>query len=335
MNNNKVAVVIPNWNGKHIIGTSLESLLSQLNNAQIIVVENGSTDGSYEFIKDEYPDVTIIRNKKNLGFAGGVNCGIRAALSTNYTYVALLNNDAVADKEWVYSLVSRMESDKNIGVTTSMITDKKGSHIDSVGDYYTVWGLPYPEGRGEKSTQQFGESREVFAGSGGASMYRAEMLREIGLFDEDFFAYYEDVDLSFRAQLAGWKVWYEPKAVVYHDTGSTSKKIKGFTTYQTIKNLPWLLWKNVPGPLFWKVWPRFSVAHLFFVIAGLQRKQFWAVTKGLLVATALFPKKLFQRHKIQSNRKVSVDYIKNLIVYDLPPNAARLRKLRSMLRLKY
>lgn len=332
---NSIGIVIPNYNGVALIEAAIESLLGQSLNVEIVVVENGSTDGSAEFIASKYPDVTLLKNMRNLGFAGGVNTGIRYLLGKDVSYVGLLNNDAIADKDWAASLVERMKVNRKAGIVTSKIVDKEGSHIDSVGDYYTAWGLPYPEGRDQKDAQQFNEAREVFAGSGGASVYRADMLREIGLFDEDFFAYYEDVDLSFRAQLAGWKVWFEPKAIVYHDTGSTSKKIKGFTTYQTIKNLPWLLWKNVPGSLLLKIWPRFFVAHLFFIVSAFQRGQFWSAIKGILVTTTLFPKKLYQRYKIQSSRKVSVDYVENITVYDLPPNATRLRKFRSILRLKY
>jgi GT2 family glycosyltransferase len=156
------------------------------------------------------------------------------------------------------------------------------------------------------------------------------MLKEIGLFDEDFFAYYEDVDLSFRAQLAGWKVAYEPKAIVYHATGSTSNRIPGFTTYQTLKNLPWVYWKNVPSPLFYKMFPRIFIAYWSFFFSALARGAVMPALKGAFMAHMLMPKKLFQRIKIQRNRKVSVAYIDSMLVHDLPPNAHRLRKLRAV-----
>src|SRR5262249_6568072 len=153
-----------------------------------------------------------------------------------------------------------------------------------------------------------------------------KMLDEIGLFDDDFFAYYEDVDLSFRAQLAGWKVGYVPKAEVYHEIGATSGKIKGFTSHQTIKNLPWLFWKNVPlGPVFLKILPRFTFAYLLIVASALARGQLRPALKGITLSVLLLPKKLGQRHQIQKNRKVTKAYINSIILHDLPPNAHKLR----------
>jgi GT2 family glycosyltransferase len=157
-----------------------------------------------------------------------------------------------------------------------------------------------------------------------------KMLNQIGLFDDNFFAYYEDVDLSFRAQLAGWKVGYVPGAVVFHEIGATSSKIKGFVTYQTMKNLPQLLIKNVPGRLFWPIYFRFSIAYASFFFSAVARGQVWPALKGTLATLVLTPKKLVQRRQIQSRRKVSVEYINSIIIHDLPPNARKLRRLQTI-----
>jgi GT2 family glycosyltransferase len=335
MSNNPVAVIIPTINGRQFIEASIKSLLNQKTRCDIIVVDNGSTDGSAGYISQEFPFVKVLTFRKGLGFTGAVNSGIRFSLDKEYKYIALLNNDAVASVDWLSALIARISRNDDTGIVTSKILDKNGTYFDSVGENYSTWGLPFPTARDDKDNGQHEKAKEVFGASGGASLYKAELFREIGTFDNDFFAYYEDVDLSFRAQLAGWRIWYEPKAVVYHDTGTTSKKIKGFTTYQTIKNLPWLLWKNVPTPLLWKIWPRFFIAYSLFIASAFQRKQFWSAIKGLLVASMFFPKKLYQRYKIQSSRNVSVDYIKGMIVHDLPPNASKLRRLRSALMLKF
>jgi len=333
MHKSTTAIVIPNWNGLDTLGCCLASL--EHTKAMVVVVDNGSVDGSVDFIKTNYPLVELIALPKNIGFAGGVNKGVLKVIDLGFEYVALFNNDAVATEAWLEHLVVKMRDNSSVGIATCKLINASSARLDSTGEAYTTWGLPYPRGRGEPISQRYDSSQTIFGASGGASLYRISMLKEIGLFDEDFFAYYEDIDLSFRAQLAGWKVWYEPRSIVYHDTGSTSRKIKGFTTYQTIKNLPWLLWKNVPARLLLKIWPRFFVAHLFFVFAALQRRQLWPVTKGLFIACLLFPKKLLERHKIQSTRKVSVEYIESIITFDLPPNATRLRKFRKLLRLKY
>lgn len=332
MNDFKTAVVIPHWNNKEDLGSCLDSLKEQSLPIDIIVVDNGSVDGSPEFIEQNYPKVHLIRNSKNYGFTGGVNPGLQYALDNGYRYAALLNNDAIADKNWINQLVSFMEDHKKAGIATSKICDSAKTHLDSTGDLYTIWGLPYPRGRGEEFSDKYDDQTWVFGASGGASIYRVEMLKQIGLFDQDFFAYYEDIDISFRAQLAGWKVGFVPSALVYHQISATSSKIKGFATYQTMKNLPFLFIKNVPGRLFWTIEPRLEVAYWSFFFSAFRRGQGWPATKGYLAAWLLLPKKLWQRHQIQSQRKVSIEYIDSIIYHDLPPNARKLKILRSKYR---
>jgi GT2 family glycosyltransferase len=222
-----------------------------------------------------------------------------------------------------------------VGIATGKILKMDGSTIDTTGDMYTTWGIPYPRGRDTKDTQQYENEEYVFSACGGASLYRIELFKEIGLFDEDFFAYYEDVDLSFRAQLAGWKIYYTPKAIVHHKVGGSSGKIKGFTLYQTVKNYPWLFWKNVPIKLVPHMLPRFFIAHFATVYAGFTKGNGRLTIKALFLAIILFPKKLFQRHAIQKNRKVSTEYIESMIIVGLPPGLppeAKIFKVRSVAR---
>lgn len=325
----KVAVVIPNWNGMDSIGACLDALAEQTEKHHVIVVENASTDGSLELLQTKYPHAELVINSENLGFAGGVNSGIRQAIEQGFEYVALLNNDALVDKKWLKHLVKELDNNKHTGIATSKILNSDGSKLDSTGDYFTVWGLPYPRGRGETDVDKYDQQTEIFAASGGASLYRTDMLKEIGLFDEDFFAYYEDVDISFRAQLAGWKVSFVPEAVAYHQIGGTSGKIKGFTTYQTMKNLQLLWYKNVPRKYLWRVGWRFTLAHTLFYLRAFTRRQGWAATKGDLKGTWLLMKAGKKRRSILKNRKVSDEYIWSMLVHDLPPNAKALRSLRA------
>lgn len=325
----KIFVVIPNWNGADMIGACLDSLQSQSLKHQIVVVDNGSHDDSMTIIQSQYPSVHLIELPKNIGFAGGVNTGIRYALKQNADAIALFNNDAIADKNWLQEMVNVMQSLPETGIVACKLMSADKKQLDSTGDYCTTWGLPYPRGRDETNTSKYDEGTVIFGASGGASLYRAAMLTDIGLFDEDFFAYYEDVDLSFRAQLAGWKVQYAPKAEAYHEHGTTSGKVKGFTTYQTFKNFPLLFWKNVPLSLFPGMFIRFNIAYISIFISSLARGRGWPATKGFLRMLTLLPKKLIERHKIQRDRKVSADYINSILVHDLPPNADKLRKLRS------
>jgi len=325
----KIAVVVPNWNGEEHLSECLDSLLKQTEKCRVIVADNASTDGSKDLIRKNFPEVVLVENTKNTGFAGGVNAGIKKAMELKCDAVALFNNDAVADKAWLGRLVAVMAEKTNTGIITGKLMDGDSGKFDSTGDVYTVWGLPYPRGREIKDTGQYDKPEEVFSGSGGASLYRVKMLKEIGLFDEDFFAYYEDVDISFRAQLAGWKVFYEPRALAYHLIGATSSKIKGFTTYQTMKNLQLVWYKNMPRKFIFRTGWRFFVANTMFMIRALTRGHGWAAAKGDLVGSWLIVKKYGVRKDIQKNKKVTDEYIWTVLDHDLPPNAKSLRSIRS------
>lgn len=326
----KVGVVIPNWNGADELRPCVDSLLKQSVKPHIIVVDNGSVDDSVEVLEKEYPMVEIVKHTVNKGYAGGVNPGFRLALERDYDYIAPFNNDAVADKDWLKHLVETLESKPAYGIATCKLLGANGEHLDSTGDYYTSWGLPYPRGRGETDVDAYDDLTEVFGASGGASLYRVATLREVGLLDEDFFAYYEDVDLSFRAQWAGWKVVYVPASRVYHATSTTGNRmVKGFFTYQTMKNLPMLLWKNVPAGLLPTVLLRFTLAYLGFFAAAAQRGQLGYAFRGFGRAIIWWPKKLSERWRTMRSAKVNEAYIRSIITYDLPPNAKRLRALRA------
>lgn len=322
-------VIVPNWNGADSLKDCLDSLRAQSLQAHIIVVDNGSVDDSVALIERYYPEIELIKQNTNKGYAGGVNPGFRRAIELGAKYAAPFNNDAVADTQWLEKLVAYLDAHETAGIAACKLLSADGKALDSTGDYYTTWGLPYPRGRGEADIDKYDTETEIFGASGGASLYRVSMLEEIGLFDEDFFAYYEDVDLSFRAQLAGWKVAYVPDAIAYHQIGATSGKLKGFTTYQTLKNLPLLWFKNVPKRYFWRVGLRFLVADFLFFLRALSRGQIWAALKGVFMGKYRIFTGFSKRRRIQASKKVSEDYIWSMLVHDLPPNARALRALRS------
>lgn len=324
----KPVVVVPNWNGVVELPYCLDSLLAQSLSAHIIVVDNGSADDSLQVLTEAYPEVEVIEHATNLGFAGGVNAGFARAIELGATYVATFNNDAVADKDWLKHLVQALDANAEVGIATCKLLTSDGKALDSTGEFYTVWGLPYPRGRGEHDLDAYDKQIEIFAASGGASIYRTKMLEQIGLFDEDFFAYYEDVDLSFRAQLTGWGVRFVPKAVAHHAIGATSGRIRGFTTYQTLKNLPVLFFKNVPRKYLWRIGWRLLFAQVFFFVSAVLRGHFLAALKGKVVCVYRLPRTLRKRRQIQATRTVSDRDIWKLIKPDLPPGAIRLRHLR-------
>jgi len=314
-----LVVVIPNWNGKEHLGDALDSLRSQTLKPTVLVVDNGSVDGSQDFIKKTYPEVKLIERDKNYGFTGGVNPGIEEAIKTDADYVALLNNDAVADKDWLKHLVAKAENDSKIGIVAckTIRTDKK--HLDSTGECFSIWGVPFPRGRNQVDSNQYDKAEEVFGGSGGASLYRVSLLKEIGLFDQRFFAYFEDVDISFRARLAGWKIWYEPEAFVYHHVSATASKLGNFARYHSVKNFFLVYIKNMPGWLYWKYLPLFSIQSLRWLASSTLKGHLWTFIKAYLAFLAYLPSTLKDRWKIQKNRKVSIKEIDELLYHQRPP----------------
>jgi GT2 family glycosyltransferase len=322
-------VIIPNLNGGAELLEAVRSLTEQSMEAHIIVVDNASTDGSVEALEKKYPTVEVIRNDKNHGYAGGVNPGFRRAIELGAEFAAPFNDDAVADKRWLKQLVEYMQAHPKVGAAAAKVITADKERLDSTGEWYTVWGLAYPRGRREYDLRKYDGDTDIFAASGAASIYRIKALEEVGLLDEDFFAYYEDVDLAFRLQLYGWKVAFVPSAIVYHHIGLTSGRIKGFTTYQNMKNLPALWYKNVPAAFFWTVGRRLFVAQCLFLGRAISRGQGWIALKGACKSLVLLAKKRRDRVRIQTAKKVSDQYIWSMMIHDLPPNASALRSLRS------
>ena len=277
----------------------------------------------------EYGDkIVVLRNKINKGFAGGVNTGIRYGIENNFEYITLFNNDAVAETNWLSSLVATSVK-KNSSITTGLLLHEDGETIDSTGDWYTIWGLPFPRGR-DNPTSMAPASGEAFGGSGGATLYKTSLFKEIGLFDETFFAYYEDVDISFRARLAGHTAYYEKSAVAFHKQGATSRTIPGFAVKQTLKNLPLLYIKNVPVGLLLPIGARFWLAYSLITIKAVLSPNYKQALTGWMQGAWLFwTHGIQERSKIQRNKKVSSQQINELLWHDLPPDQTGLRKLFS------
>jgi GT2 family glycosyltransferase/glycosyltransferase involved in cell wall biosynthesis len=321
----RIAVVIPNWNGEDFLGQCLEALQNQTIEHTVFVVDNGSIDNSKEIIENS--QATGIYLDQNYGFAGGVNRGIEPAMKAGFEYILLLNNDAKPAPDAVEKLFQRISGDDKIGIVTCKLLTSDGKKLDSTGDFYSTWGLPYPRGRGSTDINAYDESVEIFGASGGASMYRAKLFEDIGLFDEDFFAYYEDVDLSFRAQLRGWNIVFEPKSEIYHVIGGTSRKLVGFSTYQSFKNLPWLLIKNVPSNMLMSVGFKFMLARFFFFASAIFKGEVLYAIKGDWEATKGLSKKRRERKEIQSRATVDSKVIMNMVYQGIPPNYLRLRSV--------
>lgn len=320
----KVAVVIPNWNGADMLAACLHSLEQQSVPATIIVVDNGSEDESVSIIEQQFPKVILLKNKTNLGFAGGVNTGIRHALTQGFEAVALFNNDAVAHKHWLAELIKTLETGPKIGIATGKFLRMGSDRLDTTGELYSIYGSPSPRGRNQTDNGQFDDRIRVFGATGGASLYRAEMLEAIGLFDERFFAYYEDIDISFRARLAGWEIIFNPAARAEHHIGATSSRLGSFTRFHVVKNFHLLYFKNMPGLLFWYYLPAFGIGSGLLFVSSLRKGRGLTHLRGVLTALWLLPSSLTERHRTQAARTVSLRAIRRLLSKKLPSRIPKL-----------
>ena len=268
----KVTIVIPNWNGMKYIRQCLDSLQEQsVGQVPVIVVDNGSTDGSRECVRDEYPWVQLISMDQNYGFCRAVNEGIKASQSK---YVILLNNDIRADKEFVKALLLRAEKNEHLfSCQAKMLQMDRTDYIDNAGDQYCALGWAYTRGK-DCPADMFTRAEQIFSACGGAVLYRKSVFEQIGMFDEAHFAYLEDVDIGYRAQICGYENWYEPEAVVYHKgSAATGSRHNAFKVSHASRNNIYLIYKNMAR---WQI-----LINLPFLFAGCLVKFLYFIPKKL------------------------------------------------------
>jgi GT2 family glycosyltransferase len=218
----RVSVIILNWNRKDYLKKCLPTVLTQdYGNFSVILVDNASTDGSVDFVRQTFPAVEIISLDRNYEFAKANNIGIAKAFSDQAMFVALLNNDTIAEKSWLSRLVGGIEEDKKIGIVASKLLRMDTPEILDATGHVFLDGIIHDRGFGELDRGQYDTKLEVIGGCAAAVLYRKEMLEQIGFFDEQFGYGYEDAELSWRAYRRGWKARYIPGAIVYHIRGGT------------------------------------------------------------------------------------------------------------------
>lgn len=307
----KFSLVIPNFNGKKIIGDCLASIKLQTEKSfEVIVVDNGSTDGSIAFIKKNHPKVRIINLKKQLGFAVPVNSGIKAAKGE---YIALVNNDVTLDKRWLSEIEKTFNRDKKIGFCACLLLNYNGKKIDSAGDGFSWWGRVYPIGRGQKPERYQGAGY-VFGACAGAAVFKKRVFEKVGYLDKDFYAYFEDTDLSFRAQLAGFKCAIVPKAIAYHQGSATfGQKDTFYKRYIGDRNKDWVILKNYPTRYLLRNLPRLFLAKLKSIATDFWQGYLFANLYANFSVIVSLPKTMKKRAKIQHLRAVSDDYLDSII----------------------
>lgn len=318
-----VSIIIVNWNGKHYLADCLGSLAKQTYPAiEILFVDNASTDGSVEYVRAHYPDVHILQNRENLGFAGANNVGFHHAQGE---YVLFLNNDTKVTPSFVTELVNVANSSEKIGgVQGKMRLMDEPDRLDSVGAFLTRTGFLYHYGLAKKDSPKYDKVIPIHTAKGACMLFRKNVLDEVllegELFDPDFFAYFEESDLCHRVWLAGYQIVFAPKSLIYHKMGGTSKAMNNaFIQFHSFKNRINAYLKNLGVVELALLLPvHLFAAEAFAFISLVQQKGrphiFFAIQRAIFWNVKTFPHTLKKREYVQKHiRKVTDGQIHDLI----------------------
>jgi len=309
-----ISVIIPHLNGKHHLDDCLGSLRDQsYKDFEVLLVDNGSTDGSQDFLREYYPEVKLIELGTNHGFTGACNAGYEASQGE---IVILLNNDTETDSNWLQAIVAAFENSPGVGsIASKMLLFDRRDVFHTAGDYYGLDGIPGNRGVWQQDRGQYEREELVFSACGGAAAYRKQMLNEIGFLDDDFFFSCEDVDLGWRANLAGWQVLYLPTAVVFHKLKASGSTGAGSSFYDG-RNFLYVIWKNYPSSLVRRYWWAILSAQFRISLDALRS---WrgpaarARLRGQLAGVLGLIKMLPKRRKIQGQRVIDDETLKSLL----------------------
>jgi GT2 family glycosyltransferase len=306
------SVIVPTLNGAHLLSACLDSLVGQTYpNVEVIVADGASTDGTVDLLTSKYPSVRLLRLRRNGGFTGNVNAGLRAARGD---VLCLLNNDAQADADWVRVCVETLHDNPNVGSVASKVLFADGRTINSAGDVLGRDGAPRQRGAGEPDGVAWNTSGPVFGAMGGAAAYRRAMLADTGLLDEVFFMYLEDVDLAFRAQLRGWSCLYQPAARAYHIGSASGGGV--LASFLNGRNLIRLLVKDLPAELWPRLLPgilRYQQRRAWAALGAWRGSAARATLRGQLAGLASMPRHLADRPAVQRRNRVSAEALYSLL----------------------
>lgn len=308
-----VSVVVPNWNGERFLEDCLESLRAQTYEpVEYLVVDDGSTDLSPDLVEARFAEMRLIRRAENGGFARAANEGMRQAAGD---VVALLNNDAAASPTWVEEIVAAFERHPEAGsVACKMVLWEAPEVINSAGDVFLRSGVPDSRGVWQVDRGQYEEEEAIFGACGGAAAYRRAMLEDIGLFDERFFMYCEDVDLAFRAQLGGYPCIYTPRAVVRHRLSATGAG--PLASFHCGRNFVWILARDLPGAAWRRHWRSILTTQVRLAWEAMRHAREPAARarlRGQLAGILTMRRFLAERAKLSATRRVTDDYLLALL----------------------
>ncbi len=301
----RVTAVVLSYNGRELLEQMLPTLLAQrYSDFDTLVVDDGSADGTIEWLRERWPQFRAISNPRNLGVAASLNRGVQAARGE---YVALLNNDLELDPGWMGTLVATLDVYPEAAAATGKLLDFYSRElIEAAGDLMRWSGMSDHRGQGKRDGTAYEEPSAIFSPCAGAALYRRSAFAEVGLFDEDFFAYLEDIDWGFRAQLAGFTARYEPAAVAYHMRGATTGRQAGrFTALQRRNNVLVVL-KDYPAPALLRHLPQVLGFQLVTLAASARDGILVAHLRGLGEVARLLPRMLHKRRVIQRKRRMGM-----------------------------
>lgn len=306
----KASVIIPTWNGKDLLKICLPSLKKQTyKDFEVLVLDNGSSDGTREYVRKNFPDFKLISLDKNIGFAAAVNIGIRDCRGK---YVILINNDTEVDKDCIKYLDQAADEHPEVGfIAAKILNFYKRDIIDNAGDYIDGGGHPNTRGTGEKDGPKFSKPGYTFMVTGGGSLFKKSTIEKVGFFDEEYFVYMEDVDFCLRAQLQGIKGWYQPKALIYHIRMATSSRNPALFQYLTFRNMTINVIKNFPGGLlaYDLNWLRVFLVNLNTVLYLFRKGFGWSALKAQFYVMIHIRSLLKKRALVQKTKRVSDNYI--------------------------
>ena len=309
----KLSVVVPNFNGARFLPACFAALQAQTYpNIEVILVDDGSSDHSVTLTRQNFPWVKVIQSPQNRGFIHALNTGIRQA---NGDIIVSLNNDTEVELGWAKALATALTATPQAGIAASKIRlfDQR-SHLHSAGDGFGSDGIPINRGVWQEDIGQFDQDQFIFGACGGAVAYTRSMLDDIGLYDEDLFMYCEDVDLNWRAQLAGYRCIFVPQAIVYHHLSATGGG--PLASFYTGRNTILVLIKSVPGIIWRKHLAKIVQAQLKIAYQALRAWRGEAARarlRGQLAALFLLPRWLKKRRLIQTSKRVPNRYLETLL----------------------
>jgi GT2 family glycosyltransferase len=311
----RTELVVLTYNGRELLEAALPSVFAQAYESfGVIVVDNGSEDGSRAYLAERWPEARVVALPENVGVTAALNRGVEAA---GAPYVGLLNNDLELAPDWLGELVRALEQHPEAASATGkLLSFSKRDVIDGAGDVVSWSGSCVRRGRGEPDRGQFDEPEEVFSASGAAALYRRSAFETVGLFDEDFYAYLEDVDWGFRARLAGFTCRYVPTAVGYHIGGATTGEAADFYHAHLRRNAALLVLKDYPASRIFRHAHEVVAYQLALLLVSVREGKGRQHLRGWGEALRGMPKTLRKRRRIQRGRRIEPASLEALLGHD-------------------